>query len=68
MYKIIFNSDSLKKPVLNKNGFSQEEIHNLMEDGYDLIIIDDNTNTIMIPYIYKCVDYIEVLYKKYLIE
>ena len=68
MYKIIFNSNYLKEPILNKNGFSQEKIHNLIEDGYDLIIIDDSKNTIKIPYIYKNGDYIEILYKKYLLE
>jgi hypothetical protein len=62
--KIIFNSKYLKKPIVKENGFgfSQEEILNLLRDGYDFIIVEDSSDTIIIPYLREG----KILYKRYM--
>lgn len=55
MYKVIFNIDdgNYKEPMISQNGFSYDELYDLLKDGYDFIVISTFSNVIKVPFFRK---------------
>ncbi len=52
MYKVIFNTsaEKYKESIISKNGFSYDELYELLKDGYDFIVISTFSNVIKVPF------------------
>jgi len=52
MYKVIFNrgAEKYKEPMIGQDGFSYDELYDLLKDGYDFIVISTFSNVIKVPF------------------
>ena len=67
MYKVIFECG--RESLIGLDGFSHDELFELLKDGYDFIVISTFSNTIKIPYLTeeygrKWIDFKEYTFSK----